>query len=174
MDTTDRLRDLVAPLVEAAGAEVYDVEFAGGVLRVTVDQEGGVDIGVIGRITREVSHLLDETDPIAGEYTLEVSSPGLERALRRPEHFAKAIGSTVAVKAKPNTGGDRRVKGALLAADERSITVLPEGAEPDATRVFALDDLERVRTVFEWGPSPKPGGRPAPTSSSKQKKAARS
>ena len=172
METAERIRVLVAPLVEAAAVDLYDLEYAGGVLRVTVDKDGGLDIGVIGKLTRQISHLLDEEDPIAGEYTLEVSTPGLERALRSPEHFAKAVGSTVAVKTRPHTGGDRRIKGALVAADDDSITIHPDGAEPDATRQVALADIERARTVFEWGPSPKPGGKTPTSSSAKQKKAA--
>ena len=172
MDTAERIRSLVAPLVEAP-TELYDVEFSGGILRVTVDQPaGGVDIGMIGRLTRAISNLLDEEDPIAGEYTLEVSSPGLERPLRRPEHFTRAVGSTVAVKARAGIDGDRRIKGALVAADADTITIQPEGTGPDEVRTLALTDVEKARTVFEWGPAPKPGH--PTTSSSKQKKAARS
>jgi ribosome maturation factor RimP len=172
MDTAERVRDLVAPLVGEAGADLYDVEFVQGTLRVTVDQPGGVGIDVIGRLTREISHLLDETDPIAGHYTLEVSSPGLERALRRPEHFASAVGTVISVKARPGIEGDRRIRGVLMSADADEITVAPE-ATPDAPRRLAIADIERARTVFEWGPAPKPG-RPSPASSSKQKKAATS
>jgi ribosome maturation factor RimP len=185
MDTPERVRALAAPLVEAAGAELYDVEFAGGVLRITLQKEGGVDIGLIGRVTRDVSRALDEADPIAGQYTLEVSSPGLERPLRRPEHFAGAVGSLVALKTKPGVEGERRVKGVLTAVHGDRITVAPSDAEPGTTRELAIDDLERARTVFEWGPAPKPGagsrpGAPAKskskTSSSKtsKKKAAKS
>ena len=60
MDTTTRVRLLIEPLVDQAGVSLYDLEHAGGVLRVTVDREGGVDIDVIGRLTRQISHLLDE------------------------------------------------------------------------------------------------------------------
>ena len=63
MDTASRVRLLVEPLVEAAGASVYDVEHTGGVLRITVQRDGGVDIDVIGKLTRQISHLLDEEDP---------------------------------------------------------------------------------------------------------------
>jgi hypothetical protein len=103
------------------------------------------------------------SDPIAGQYTLEVSSPGLERALRRPQHFAGAVGSLVAIKTHPGVEGDRRVRGTLVASDDRSVTVALADGEPGATRVLALDQIERARTVFEWGPAPKPGG-PRPKS----------
>jgi ribosome maturation factor RimP len=170
MDVTERVRSLVAPLVERAGAELYDVEFVQGTLRITVDQAGGVGMDLIGALTRDVSRELDDADPIPGRYTLEVSSPGLERPLRRPQHFAQAVGTTVSVKAKPGVEGDRRITGTLVAADHDSITVAPEGA-PDAPRRLSLDDIERARTVFEWGGAPKPG-RPG-ASSATQKKAAR-
>ena len=167
MDTAERIRGLVAPLVSDVGAELYDVEYSGDVLRVTIEQDGGVGIDVIGRLTRSISHLLDDEDPIAGHYTLEVSSPGLERALRRPEHYARSVGAVVAVKTRPGVEGDRRITGTLVDADDRGFTV--EASE--VLRRLAFDDVERARTVFEWGPQPKSGGRAA-TPSAKQKKAA--
>lgn len=174
MDTTSRVRALVEPLVHDADALIYDLEYTGGVLRITVTREGGVDIGTIGSLTRAISRLLDDEDPIAGQYTLEVSSPGLERVLRRPEHFAGAVGSVVAIKARAGVEGDRRLKGVLLSADGDRITVAPVGADPGATRVLALDDIDKARTVFEWGPTPKPGtgskpGAPPKSPSSKKK-----
>ena len=173
MDTVDRIGDLVLPLVDAAEARLYDIELESGTLRITVDRPGGVGIDVIGRLTREISHLLDEEDPIAGHYTLEVSSPGLERTLRRPDHFLGAIGSLVAVKTRPHTDGDRRITGELVAADDTAATIAVRGATPDAEpRRVAYDDVERARTVFEWGPAPKPGGKPATAKSAKNPKKA--
>ncbi len=180
MDTASRVRLLVEPLVEAAGASLYDVEHTGGVLRITVQRDGGVDIDVIGKLTRQISHLLDEEDPLPGQYTLEVSSPGLERTLRTPEHFAGAVGSLVTVKTRAGVEGDRRLKGTLLAADADHVTIAPVAADPGATRVLALADIDRARTVFEWGPTPKPGTGSKPGAgsksapSAKKKKAAKS
>jgi ribosome maturation factor RimP len=180
MDTTTRVRLLVEPLVEAAGTTLYDIEHANGVLRITVQREGGVDIDVIGKLTRQISHLLDEEDPLPGQYTLEVSSPGLERTLRTPEHFAGAVGSLVTLKTRAGVEGDRRVKGTVLAADADHVTIAPVAVDPGATRVLALTDIERARTVFEWGPAPKPGTGSKPGAgsksapSAKKKKAAKS
>ena len=161
MDTTSRVRDLVAPLVTAAGARLYDIEFTRGILRVTVDRDGGVDMGTIGSLTRDISRLLDESDPVAGSFTLEVSSPGVERALRTPEHFEGAVGESVSIKIRSGVEGDRRVTGTLAVAGETTITVQPDdGSE---ARTLAYVDVERARTVFEWGPAPKPGTSKSPS-----------
>lgn len=173
MDTIDRIGALVLPLIDAAEARLYDIELASGTLRITVERPGGVGIGVIARLTREISHLLDEEDPIAGHYTLEVSSPGLERNLRRPDHFVGAVGSVVAVKTRPHTEGDRRITGELVAADDRAATIAARDAPSDAEPCrVAYDDIERARTIFEWGPAPKPGGKPATSKSAKTAKKA--
>jgi ribosome maturation factor RimP len=148
MSTTDRVREIVAPLVAAADLELYDLDLGGGVLEVLVDRPGGADIDVISRLARTISRALDEHDPIDGGYSLEVGSPGLERPLRTPQHFARAVGESVKVKTRPGTEGDRRVAGTIAAADDVSITVLDaEGVE----HRVAIDDIERARTVFEWG-----------------------
>lgn len=150
MSTADRVRELIAPLLDARGLELYDLELAGGVLRVLADREGGVDIDVISDLARAVSRTLDEHDPIAGHYTLEVSSPGLERPLRTPAHFARAVGTTAKVKTLPGGEGDRRVEGTIVGTDDRSVTV----QQADGTqRTVQYDEIERARTVFEWGPA---------------------
>ena len=113
MATTDRVAAIVAPLADERGLDLYDVEQHQASVRVLVDREGGVDIDTLAELSRAVSRALDEVDPVAGKYTLEVSSPGLERPLRRPDHFAGAVGEQVSVKTVPGTEGDRRVTGAL-------------------------------------------------------------
>lgn len=175
MDTTARVRELVAPVISDAGAQIYDIEFNRGILRITVDRDGGVDIGTIGSITRTISHLLDESDPIAGAFTLEVSSPGLERTLRTPEHFRGAVGQSVNIKTRSGVEGDRRVTGVLSGADDSGITVQPPAPAAEA-RTLAYIDIERARTVFDWEPTPKPGkAKPAKNSKnpSADKKAAK-
>lgn len=152
MSTVDRVRELIAPLVESAGLDLYDLDLAGGVLSVLVDRDGGADIDAIATLSRAISRALDEHDPIAGHYTLEVGSPGLERPLRTAAHFARAVGTTVKVKTKPGTDGERRIEGTIARADDDSVTVTTtEGAE----RTLHYDDIERARTTFEWG-SAKP------------------
>ncbi len=155
MSTIDRVRHLVEPIVTAAGLSLYDLDLNGGVLRVVVDQSGGVGMDAITTVTREVSRALDEADPIDSHFTLEVSSPGLERLLRTPAHFASAVGTTISVKTVPGSPGDRRMQGALVSVDDDGITLA--GVSDDEPRRVAFGDIERARTVFEWGPGPKPG-----------------
>ncbi len=154
MSIVERVHAIVEPLVAAAEVELVDVEHTGGTVRVSVDRAGGVDLDVLARLTRQVSRALDEHDPLPGRYTLEVSSPGLERPLRTAEHFRRAVGATVVVKTLPDTPGERRVRGLLAAADEAIVTVRDETSGED--RTIAIGDIEKARTVFEWGPAPKP------------------
>ena len=153
MVTTDLIARLVTPVLHDRGAELYDVELAGATVRVLVDREGGVALEDLERLSRDISGVLDEADPMPDRYFLEVSSPGLERPLRQPRHFQAAVGSKVKIKTKPHVEGERRVDGELLAADDSGCTV----ATAEGPRTLAYDDIDRARTVFEWGPAPKPG-----------------
>ncbi len=149
-DTTD-LASALSPLLEARGLDLVDVEVHGAQLTVFVDREGGVGLDELGEATRDVSAALDELDPMPGRYTLSVSSPGLERRLRTPAHFARAVGETVTVRVDAGTSGVRRVTGRLAAADDTGCTLA--GPEvPGGELRIGYDQIERARTVFEWGP----------------------
>ena len=111
-------------------------------------------ISTISLITRELSRALDHDDPIPGRYTLEVSSPGLERPLRRPSHFVRAVGQRIKVKTKPHVEGERRLEGVLTTAGDDGIELL---LDDGTARALAYDDVERGNTIFVWGPAPKPG-----------------
>ena len=152
MTAADRVRSIVAPLVHEADLDLYDLELAGGRLQVLVDRAGGADIDVISRVARTISRALDEHDPIDGTYTLEVGTPGLERPLREPAHFAGAVGTTVKVKTKPGVEGERRLEGTITRTDATSVTVQPPAA---AERTVRFEDIERARTTFEWGGAAK-------------------
>jgi len=149
-DVAERVAELVEPLLDGAGHELYDVVLTGATLRVLV--AGGADLDELARLTREISALLDEADPIPDRYTLEVSSPGLERTLRTPRHFAGAVGEKIKVKTTPGTEGDRRADGVLIAADEGGFTVDTGTGE----RRLSYGDIDKARTVFEWGNAEKP------------------
>jgi ribosome maturation factor RimP len=157
---TDELFTRLQPLLAAADLELVDVELRSGVLLVTVDRDGGVDLEALTDANRAVSALLDEWDPIPGRFTLEVSSPGVERTLRRPAHFVKAIGETVTVKTRPQVPGDRRLRGVLVAADDDGLTLeVAGGAEGGIC--LSYSDIDKARTVFVWGPERGAGGRKA-------------
>jgi len=156
MSVADRVRRIVEPLLAEQGLECFDVEFTGGRLVVMADRPGGVDLDALTEATHRISAALDREDPVPTRYILEVSSPGLERRLRTPEHFRRFVGATVSVKLEPGTEAPRRLRGRLDAADDSGITV--------AGRAIPYEEIERAQTVFEWGPSPKPG-KPRPGTS---------
>jgi len=165
MAMEDRIRPLVVSVAEEHDAELYDLQFEGGVLKVFLDREEGVDMETIGSVSREVSRLLDHHDPIPGSFTLEVSSPGLERRLRTAEHFIRAIGETVKVKTIAGLEGDRRFKAPIAGADDTEVTFDMADGE---VRTLTHDQIERARTVFDWDSIDGPG-RSAPS----KKKAAK-
>ena len=160
MSKTDTVRTLVQPLAEAAGADVYDVTFTGGKLVVALNRRDGIDLDTLSEISRDLGHRLDEKDVIGGSYTLEVTSPGLERPLRTPDHYRGAVGETVTVRTNPNVEGDRRVRGVVETADDDTFTVALTTDDDEPTgesRTIPYADVERARTTFSWGPAPKPG-----------------
>lgn len=157
--TVDRLWQTIEPYVAEEGIELDDLEIVGSgrasIVRITIDAKDAVDVDRIARISRSVSRMLDEDDPLDGSYTLEVTSPGLERKLRRPRHYEKSIGREVKVKTVREIGGANNHRGTLVAAggDEFVIDV---AGEP---RSIAYDDVASAQTVFAWEKSPKPGKR---------------
>jgi ribosome maturation factor RimP len=163
VDPVVRVRDLVEPLLNEQGTELFDIELKQGVLRIALDRPGGVDLEVITNATRVINEVLDREDPVEGRYSLEVSSPGLERPLRTSEHFRRYVGTTISVKTHPATEGERRIEATLDAADDEGITI--------AGRRLAYADIERARTVFEWGGQPKKNANPKNATSQKKKAA---
>jgi ribosome maturation factor RimP len=144
--TTDRVSAIVEPIAERLGLSLYDVDQPGGTLRVMLDAHGGVDLDTLADATREISSALDAEQPMAGSYTLEVSSPGLERPLRRADHWRGAVGDRVRVKLMPGVEGDRRADGVLVGFDGNRATIDTDGGE----RTIDIADVSGARTVFEW------------------------
>lgn len=118
---------LAAPAVEAAGCELWDVEYvreAGSwFLRLYIDKAGGVDILDCEQVSRAVSDLLDEADPIEGSYTFEVSSAGAERPLKRPGDFARFMGSPVLVRLYRAQEGRKEFAGYLAGYEDGNIAI---------------------------------------------------
>jgi ribosome maturation factor RimP len=159
--TVTAVRDSLAPIVAGLGLSLYDVELHGTgkarTLRVTVEKDGGVDLDAITDVTRAVSPLLDAEPALSGSYLLEVSSPGLERPLRTPAHFAGARDETVSVKFRTAEGATQRVHGVLVDSDDTRCVV--EG--DDRRHEIAYDDITQARTVFEWGAPARDSKKPA-------------
>jgi ribosome maturation factor RimP len=152
------LETLVQPVVEAAGLELVEVNFhggRGGVLRVTVDRDGGVDLDAIAEVSERISRRLDTEGFDPGPYTLEVSSPGVERPLRRPEEFARRIGD--AVRVTTDAEQQRRTfTGTLVEAGAETVTVATE----NGLETLRYDEIDAARTVFEWPKKQEKKGRP--------------
>jgi ribosome maturation factor RimP len=161
----------VEPVLTPLGLELFDVQFTGSgrasTVRVIVDRDGGVDLDAITAASERIQPVLDDLD--LGEFALEVSSPGLERPLSRPDHFRRAVGETVSVKVRDAGGDARRIRGPLRSADERGITVEAD----DDTEQVDYDQIIQARTVFEWGAPPKQEKRAKNHAQKKQKEVAR-
>lgn len=150
MGTIERIERTVAPLLASSGLELVDVEVRSGTVRVTVDRTGGVDLDALGAATNAISRALDDEDAVpGGRYELEVTSPGVERRLRRPDHFRAHVGALVAVRTKAGTEGERRVEGVLVAAGDASLTLADETV-PGGSREIRYGDVDRAHTVFDW------------------------
>ena len=122
---------LLEPTIERMGFELTDLELKlggrSGLVRVFIDQDEGVDIDDCEAVSRQVSAILDVEDPLPGNYTLEVSSPGLDRTLTKPAHFQRFMGADVRVKLRFPLAGRRNFRGALKSADEENIEVEVDG-----------------------------------------------
>ena len=145
------LETVVRPVVEGQGLELVDVTFrreAGRrVLRVIIDRDGGIDLDTIAQTSERISRRLDVEGYRPGPYTLEVSSPGLERPLKTSQDFARQVGNKVKVRTHQPVDGARKHLGTLLAATEEALTIDTDGGE----RIVPLDVIASARSVFEWG-----------------------
>lgn len=143
---TDAVAGLAQPIVERAGCTLWDVEYlkeAGEwFLRVYIDRAGGVDLDCCEAVSRPLSDALDEADPIPGSYTLEVSSAGLDRALKKPDHFAACMGRKVDVKLYRPVDGSKERTGVLSGFEDGAVSV-------DGVR-FEKKDVAQVRLHVEF------------------------
>lgn len=147
-DLLEKIRQLVEPVIEADGRELVEVEYRreamGWVLRLFVDQAGGITVDDCAQISRVIGDLLDVADLIRTAYHLEVSSPGLNRPLRKPEHFQGAIGKIIDVRTTAPMDGRRRFKGLLKDISADRILIECDG-QP---YTVPLELLERARLCY--------------------------
>lgn len=155
MTTVSDIWTVVEPYLAAERLELDDVEMLGRgpatLLRVVVDGED-VNIDRLADVSCGLSRLLDNETELDEAYRLEVTSPGLERNLRRPAHFAKSVGREVVVKVEE---GDHKatIKGVLADAGDEAFTIEVD----DERRVVDYEDVLTAKTVFRWEKAPKPG-----------------
>jgi ribosome maturation factor RimP len=152
---TERLRPQIEAYLDAEGIELDDLALRGRgrgrILRVTVDADGGVDVDRVADLSRGLSRLVD--DEVDGPFTLEVTSPGLERELRRPSHYRKSVGREVVITTREPVEGSTSHRGVLNAVGDEEVTV----QVGEAVRSISFDSVAGARTVFRWERAPKPG-----------------
>ncbi len=131
--TRTEVAELLEPTVEGLGYELADLEVKlggrGGVVRVFIDKPDGITLDDCEKVSLAVSAVLDVEDPIPGHYDLEVSSPGLNRKLTKPEHFRRFAGEEVKVEMRFPIEGRKRFRGQLASSDEDHIQLVVDGEE---------------------------------------------
>lgn len=145
--TGDELNKLLEPTIARLGFELTDLEVRlggkGGLLRITIDTPEGIDLDDCEKASLAVSALLDIEDPVADNYNLEVSSPGLDRKLTKLEHFQRFEGETLKVTMRFPIAGRRRFRGTLVSSDNENIVVEVDG-ESHSLPLAALDTARLV------------------------------
>jgi ribosome maturation factor RimP len=145
----DQLIELLGPIVASLGYELWELEYAprggGGLLRLYIDSPEGISLDDCERVSRAVSATLDAADPIPGHYTLEVSSPGLDRVLRTRAHFERFAGEQVRLEMSRPVEGRKRFTGLLAAVGEREITLEVDGGKVR----LPMDDIHKARLAPE-------------------------
>ena len=148
---TDLTAQLAQPLVEQAGCSLWDVEYVKEAgtwfLRIYIDKEGGVSIEDCEAVSRPLSDKLDEADPIEGSYTLEVSSAGADRVLKKAEHFRQFMGAEVEVRLYRPRDGRKEHVGILTAYDEQGSVTIDAAGIPTT---FEKKELAQVRLYVRF------------------------
>ncbi len=148
------VREIVTPVADEMGFFIWDVEFvkegADKYLRITLDNEEGININDCEAFHRAIDPLLDEADPISESYILEVSSPGIERELKYPEHIDACEGWEVEVKLYAPKNGAKQFRGVLVGYDADSNIVIENGGE---NIVFKPEEVAKISTYFDFSNS---------------------
>ena len=141
------LANLIESTIEQLGYELSDLELKlggrDGIVRVFIDKPDGVELSDCEIVSRQLSALLDVEDPLPGHYTLEVSSPGVDRKLTKPAHFQRFIGEAVRVKLRFPVSGRRNFRGTLRAADDENIEIEVDG-EPHSLQIATIESARLI------------------------------
>lgn len=144
--TVPHIEDALLPGADALGYEIVAVELTGGdnkIVRVYIDAEGGINVDDCAKASRQFSAILDVEDPISNRYTLEVSSPGMDRPLAKAEHFKAVVGSDVKIKMLSLINGRRRFTGELIEANDEFVVVEVDGEQSE----LPYSEMDRARVV---------------------------
>ncbi|MFQ5991819.1 MAG: ribosome maturation factor RimP [Nitrospiraceae bacterium] len=154
LDVAERVRAIAEPIVRALDLELVDVECYGQgarmLLRVFVDKSGGVSLGECEQVHLSLGRALDVEDPVPHSYTLEVSSPGLDRPLKRRESYERAVGKLVNLKLRRASNGQWYVKGRLLETNERGVAISVGRSDPGRTVNLEWEEIAEGRLEVEF------------------------
>lgn len=138
------LQEMITPIIASLGCELWGLEYLTQgrytTLRIFIDAANGVSLEDCEKVSRQISAVMDVEDPIQGEYTLEVSSPGMDRPLYTFAHYARYVGETVNIRLRMARDGRRRFKGEILGVENNEVRVVVEGKE----FVFAVDAIDKA------------------------------
>ena len=143
----EQLQAMLAPVVEALGYQCWGVEFISqgkhSLLRIYIDSADGILVEDCEKVSRQISGVLDVEDPIASEYTLEVSSPGMDRPLFTLEQFAAHAGEQVKIKLRSPFDGRRNFQGILRGTEEQDVVVLVD----DHEYLLPIDSVDKANII---------------------------
>ena len=146
----ERVEKLIEPIIEKIGYELYDVEYAkegkNYFLRIFIDSEKGIDLNDCEKVNDAITDILDEENYIKEQYFLEVSSPGIEKVLRKEKHLEKNIGTEISVKLfKKDENGKKEYTGKLKAFNQEEIII-----ETDKEIAIERKNIAQIKTIYEW------------------------
>lgn len=146
----EKVEHLLQDKVNELGYELYDVEYAkegkNYFLRIFIDKKDGIDLNDCEKVNDGIMELLDEADYIKEQYFLEVSSPGIERILRKQKHFDRAMGEAIEVKLYKPINKEKELEGILRGYDEETITMIYENDEISVPK----NNIAQIKTKYNW------------------------
>ena len=147
----EKVEKLLEPIIEKEGYELYDVEYAkegkNYFLRIFIDNENGIDLNDCEKVNDAITDILDEANYIKEQYFLEVSSPGIERILRKEKHLQKNIGQEISINLfKKDENGNKEYIGVLESFDENNLKIKQGDNEIEIQR----KNISQIKTVYNW------------------------
>lgn len=147
----EQLEELLAPVVESLGCELWGIEYQthgrNALLRIYIDSEDGVAVEDCEKVSRQASAVLDVEDPISGRYTLEVSSPGLDRPLYKLNQYERFVGAQIEVRLRMPLDGQRKWRGLLAGVEGEEVVLRVDG---ENEYLLPVDSIERAKVIPQF------------------------